>query len=161
MSLLMGNCVFSGRKRSQRLEGIKGSSGVQGKLLQAQVGLDLTWEISCCLFFSRGFVFGVFKAAILSVFKGSSGTTWRHRRNWQTGRSCELTLHAWFDTGLRSFVHFSKFLNIGCPTKGEKGHAGYEGIPGFQGVKVFILHFSLLVCFNVLLQQFDLIPWCF
>lgn len=54
-------------------------------------------------------------------------------------------------------MHFSEFLNTGCPTKGEKGDAGYEGIPGFQGVKVFILHFSLLVCFNVLLQC-DLIP---
>lgn len=157
-------CVFPGRQRSQRLEGIKRSSGVQGKLLQAWMGSDLTWEISNSLFLFRGFVYrgiGVFKVAILSVLKGSSGTTWRHRRNWRTGRSCELTLHMSFDTGLRSFMHFGEFLNIVCPTKGEKGNAGYEGIPGFQGVKVFILDFSLLVCFNVLLQQCDLIPWCF
>lgn len=33
-------------------------------------------------------------------------------------------------------------FNILFSTKGEKGDVGYEGIPGFQGVKVFVLNFS-------------------
>lgn len=99
-------------------------------------------------------------ASHLTVIKGSSWATWRHWRNWETRRSCKLTFTHSGELFYKSLCNYC-ITNTVASSKGAKGDRGYEGIPGFQGVKVFTLPPFILYSYIILLLWYNYIMLLF
>lgn len=110
--------------------------------------------------------FTFYKHCVVHFVKGSARVTWREGRNRPAGGSCKFCCKTLcFDKIYVRWIVIGDMNDSFAPhhiSQGAAGERGYEGIVGYQGVKVCFLPHSglllslkhLLLCFYLEISQF-------